>query len=59
MSHISVINHKTDAAVVRPCVTSYDSGYEHSIEHWVEVRQMVEDFEEKVTLAEEPELAAA
>jgi len=26
----------------RPRVTSYDSGYEHSLEHWLEVKQMVE-----------------
>ena len=23
-------------------VTSYDSGYEHSLEHWLEVKQLVE-----------------
>ncbi len=26
----------------RPLITSYDSGYEHSVEHWFEVRRMVE-----------------
>lgn len=26
----------------RPQVTSYDSGYEHSIEHWFETRLLVE-----------------
>jgi len=26
----------------RPRVTSYDSGYEHSLEHWLEVQQLVE-----------------
>jgi hypothetical protein len=26
----------------RPRVTSYDSGYEYSVEHWFEVRQLVE-----------------
>ena len=26
----------------RPRVTSYDSGYEHSLEHWLEVKQLVE-----------------
>ncbi|MGC2323966.1 MAG: hypothetical protein WA463_15150 [Terriglobales bacterium] len=25
-----------------PRVTSYDSGYEFSLEHWLEVRQLVE-----------------
>jgi hypothetical protein len=27
----------------RPIITSYDSGYEHSLEHLVFVRQMVEE----------------
>ena len=31
----------------RPQLTSYDSGYEHSLAHWLAVQQMVE--------AEEPE----
>jgi len=26
----------------RPRVTSYDSGYEHSLEHWLAVQQLVE-----------------
>ena len=26
----------------QPRVTSYDSGYEHSLEHWLGVRQLVE-----------------
>jgi len=26
----------------RPLVTSYDSGYEHSLEHWLEVKRLVE-----------------
>lgn len=26
----------------RPLVTSYDSGYEHSLEHWLKVKQLVE-----------------
>ncbi len=26
----------------RPRVTSYDSGYEFSLEHWLEVQQLVE-----------------
>ena len=27
----------------RPLITSYDSGYEHSFEHYAEVRQLVEE----------------
>jgi hypothetical protein len=26
----------------RPRVTSYDTGYEHSLEHWLEVQKMVQ-----------------
>jgi len=26
----------------RPLVTSYDSGYEHSLEHWLAVQQLAE-----------------
>lgn len=41
----------------KPKITSYDSGYEHSIEHWIEVRQMVEasaeEVVEQVTVVEE------
>jgi len=29
----------------RPRVTSYDSGYEHSLEHWLAVQQLVEGAE--------------
>jgi len=34
-------------------VTSYDSGYEHSMEHWIELRIMVEDAEAKTSMNEE------
>jgi hypothetical protein len=27
----------------RPRISSYDSGYEHSIEHWMDVKGLVED----------------
>ena len=26
----------------RPHVTSYDNGYEHGLQHWLDVQQMVE-----------------
>jgi hypothetical protein len=26
---------------IRPQINTYDSGYEHSVEHWVEVRRLV------------------
>ena len=32
----------TTPSVGRTFVTSYDSGYEHSLEHWVAVQQLVE-----------------
>jgi hypothetical protein len=36
----------------RPKVTSYDSCHEHSIEHWVEVRHLVEGVQEENTGAQ-------
>lgn len=30
----------------RPVVTSYDTGYEHSLEHYVYVQRLVEDEEQ-------------
>jgi hypothetical protein len=27
----------------RPHITSYDTGYEHSVEHWFELKQQVDD----------------
>ena len=32
-------------AVVWPLLTSYDSGYEHSLEHWIEVQHLVNEAE--------------
>ncbi len=34
-------------AAPRPAVTSYDSGYEHSLEHLVEVRRLVDEAEQE------------
>ncbi|MFB3916513.1 MAG: hypothetical protein ACE14M_07280 [Terriglobales bacterium] len=31
---------------LRPAVTSYDSGYEHSLEHMLEVQRMVAEADE-------------
>jgi len=40
---VSELAAKTPTASAdRPQVTSYDSGYEFSLEHWLEVRQLVE-----------------
>ena len=30
-------------AIRSPHVTSYDSGYEHSLEHWTEVQRIVQE----------------
>ena len=36
------IKAPTTPSAERPQVTSYDSGYEFSLEHWLKVRQLVE-----------------
>jgi hypothetical protein len=43
------------STTAKPNITSYDSGYEHSVEHWIEVRQMVEEeeSEEHITVITE------
>ncbi len=42
------------STTAKPKITSYDSGYEHSVEHWIEVRQMVEEeSEEHITVLTE------
>ena len=37
----------------KPRITSYDSGYEHSIEHLVELRLLVEESDEQIAVVEE------
>jgi len=37
-------------AAPRPTVTSFDSGYEHSLEHLLEVRGLVEEADEEQTI---------
>jgi hypothetical protein len=45
-----------DGKADRPLVTSYDSGYEHSFEHYAHVRGLVEEaHEEFMKAAPEPE----
>ena len=34
-------------ARLRPALTSYDTGFEHSLEHFMEVRRMVEEADEE------------
>lgn len=38
----------------RPVPTSYDSPHEHSWEHWVQVRELVEEEDEEDCSAEHP-----
>jgi hypothetical protein len=35
----------------RPLIMSYDSGYEHSFEHYAELRQLVEEAHEELMKA--------
>jgi hypothetical protein len=41
VSELAPKSTTTTPASSRPQVTSYDSGYEFSLEHWLEVRQLV------------------
>lgn len=43
----------------RPLVTSYDSGYEHSPEHWLAVKQLVEAADAEPARQAEVSLARA
>jgi len=36
---------------LRPAISSYDAGFEHSLEHHLEVRRMVEEAHEEEQLA--------
>ncbi len=53
MAQNNELKNQSKSATARPKVTSYDSGYEHSYEHWMEVRLMVSESEEEVTVVEE------
>lgn len=54
------VNH-ADGKIDRPVITSYDSGYEHSLEHLIFVRhlvdQAIEDVEEPAIEHEMPAIA--
>ena len=43
----------------RPVVTSYDSFQEHSFEHWIEVRRMVEQAQNEENVVTELKVFAA
>jgi hypothetical protein len=36
-------SQKKTNAIVRPLVASYDSGYEHSLNHWIELQHLVRE----------------
>lgn len=42
VSELATKAASTTPSNARPRVTSYDSGYEFSLKHWLEVRQLVE-----------------
>ena len=44
MAHGIVPNSSfSNQTLARPSVTSYDSGYEHSLDHYVEVKLLLQD----------------
>jgi hypothetical protein len=45
---------RADGKADRPIITSYDSGYEHGLEHLILVRSLVEEAAEEVTVKEAP-----
>lgn len=47
MNHNQEIQSQSKPVSARPRVTSYDSGHEYSIEHWNELRLMVEESAEE------------
>jgi hypothetical protein len=59
MSRKNNTKPQSKTTIARPQVTSYDSGHEHSIEHWIEVRLMVEEFEEETVSIAKPRALAA
>jgi hypothetical protein len=45
---------RADGRAGRPIITSYDSGYEHGLEHLIHVRSLVEEAAQEVELKEAP-----
>jgi hypothetical protein len=44
MTYENAIKLRTEIAVAgRPFLTSYDSGYEHSLEHWIDLQHRIEE----------------
>ena len=38
-----MIDQNLSLRTAQPMIMSYDSGHEHSVEHWIELVQLVED----------------
>ena len=47
------------SAVGRPLVTSYDLGYEYSLQHYIEVKCLVEEADRELSSVSTPHLAQA
>lgn len=51
MSSENEINFLETLIAKRPRITSYDSGFEHSLEHLIGVRQLVEEADREMFFA--------
>lgn len=49
-SEIALANVPAKSVPDRPSVTSFDSGYEHSLEHLLEVRALVEEADQETSV---------
>jgi len=59
MTYTSAINSRPEiTGANRPLLTSYDSGYEYSLEHWIDLQREIEEADEEVWSAQ-MELAVA
>jgi hypothetical protein len=56
-SSIALNTSRPNNTGARPSVTSFDSGYEHSFDHYVDVRLLVEDADREASNV--PETAVA
>jgi len=43
----------------KPPISSYDSGYEHSVEHWLETRRLVEEADALESIENESRASSA
>jgi len=51
---VSTEKDRADGRADRPIITSYDSGYEHGLEHMLHVRSLVEEAADEVEVKEAP-----